>query len=132
MSLAVPFGACVPHLENVIACARSPLKGRMGASKNSSRRLIITFPYWRVWSFALEMATNRTSQPHFSEDRNYQICLFDVLVCIASPSHPYPDFCCLQRLSPTSLCKFIMPSTHHKDRSSLPVCKACTAYVVSI
>src|SRR5258708_15344703 len=38
MSLAVLFGACVPHSENMIACARSPLKGRMGALKYLSRR----------------------------------------------------------------------------------------------
>jgi hypothetical protein len=101
-SLAAPFGACVPHLDIVIACARSPLQDLVSSSENSSGRPIITFPHWRALSF-VHMTTNRTSQPHFSGDQINPICVFDVLDCTALPSHPYPDCYCPQRLSPTSL-----------------------------
>jgi hypothetical protein len=70
---------------------------------NSSGQPIITFPHWRVLSFTFHLATNRTSQPHFSRDQINQFCVFDVLHCTALPSHPYLDFYCPQRLSPTSL-----------------------------
>jgi hypothetical protein len=99
-SLAAPFGACVPHLDTVIACARSPLEGGVSASKFSSERPIITFPHSRALSLAFRMATNQTSQPHFSGDQINQICVFDVLGCTVLPSHPYLDF------SPTSLWTF--------------------------
>jgi hypothetical protein len=42
-------------------------------------------------------------RPHFSGDQINQIYVFGVLDCSALPSHPYLEFCCLQRLSLTSL-----------------------------
>jgi hypothetical protein len=90
-SLAAPFGACVPHLDIVIACARSPLEGGVSSpSESPSGRPIISFPYWRALSFAFHMAMNRTSLPHFSGDQINQIYVFDALDCAALPSHPYP------------------------------------------
>ena len=117
-SLAVLFGACGPHLDTVIACARSqsPLRPLgsgtlMSVSKISSGR------------------------PRFSGDQINQVCVFDVSHCTELPSDPYLDFYCPQRLSAASLWAVVMISrisTRHKDRSFSPVCKACDAYAVSI
>jgi hypothetical protein len=71
---------------------------------------------------------------HFSGDQNNQIYVFDVSNYTALPSHPYLDFYCPQRFSPTSLLTLVISrvSTRHKERSFLPVCKVCNAYAVSI
>jgi hypothetical protein len=54
-SLAALFGACVPHLDIVIACSRPPFKGVVSSSENLSGRPIITFPYWRALTLALHV-----------------------------------------------------------------------------
>ena len=89
------------------------------------------FPF--LESLSLDFYDDYEPKIHFLGDQTYQICIYDVSVfTVASPSHPYPDFYCLQRLSPTSVCySVIQPSGHHQKRPFSPVYKACLAYAVS-